>query len=238
MKRRIAIVEDTKTDQEFLVSSIERYSKEQGLEFDVSVFDSGTIFLDSFAPIFDLIFIDIRMPGIDGMETTKRIREIDDKVSLVFCTTLAQYALFGYQVNALDFLVKPLTYETFATKFTRILPLLKEREEPSLIFQNKEGSVALKKDQLYYVEVIGHNVVLHTSKGEFSKRMSMSSLINDPFFSSGFSMCNQCYFVNLRFVEKVIGNEVLMKGGDTLLISRPKKQSFLSDLSNYFLKGK
>ena len=124
---RVAVVEDEAVHADRLIACLRRYGRENDLAFSVARFSDAISFLETYRGGFDLVFLDIRMPGIDGMEAAKRLRGIDAAVQLVFVTSLVRYAVDGYAVGAADYIVKPFSYEVFALKLSRIL-----RQMPSL----------------------------------------------------------------------------------------------------------
>ena len=122
---KVAIVEDEATVQELLKGYFTEFQKTSEETFSLSVFNNGEAFLDKFKPVYDMVLMDIEMPGINGMETAERLRKIDKNVVLIFVTNLAQYALKGYEVDAIDFAVKPLSFEDFALKIKKGLRYIK-----------------------------------------------------------------------------------------------------------------
>ena len=107
---RIAIVEDEASVRETLKSYIERFSEETGEHHVISEFQDGDEILDGYSAEYDLILLDIQMKRIDGYETAKKIRALDEDVILVFVTNMADYAIKGYGVRAMDFILKPVEY--------------------------------------------------------------------------------------------------------------------------------
>ena len=106
---RIAIVEDDKSFIEELKKYLEQYSQEEGQEFEISTFYDGEEILENHVSGYDLILLDIEMPKVNGMDAAEKIREADENVVLMFITNMAQYAIRGYSVGALDFVMKPIT---------------------------------------------------------------------------------------------------------------------------------
>ena len=118
---KIAIVEDERECQEALIEHLRKYEKEKNEAFIVRIFNDGIDILDDYSADYDLIFLDIHMKYQDGMTTAKRIREVDADAQIVFITALAQYAIEGYKVNALDFILKPVVYEQLAMTMDKVL---------------------------------------------------------------------------------------------------------------------
>ncbi len=124
MNYRVCVVEDNREHSDRLVAFLGKYSRERGKEFNVSVYGDALSFLGEFCGNFDLIFMDIELPYRNGMDVVKQIREKDKKVIVVFVTNMAQYAVKGYEVDAFDFIVKPIHYSAFAIKLDRALERL------------------------------------------------------------------------------------------------------------------
>ena len=112
---KIAVVEDNDAMREQLCGFIAQYARESGRQLDVTAFADGAEIVDPYRPGFDIIFLDIEMPTLGGMPTAERIRQVDPDVVLVFVTNMAQYAIRGYEVDALDFVLKPVSYYQFSS---------------------------------------------------------------------------------------------------------------------------
>lgn len=110
---KIAIVEDSLSDANRMQEYLERWRASEGEEIQVSIFQRAWDFLSSFNGQFDIIFLDIMLPDKNGVDTAKCIRKVDESVIIVFTTNMKQYAINGYEVNALDFVLKPIRYNRF-----------------------------------------------------------------------------------------------------------------------------
>ncbi|MCR5101215.1 MAG: response regulator, partial [Butyrivibrio sp.] len=123
---KIAIVEDEIQYQKMFESYINKYSKEKGEPISISIFNDGLEITENYEPSWDAILLDIRMKNQDGMSAAHVIREHDKDVAIMFITTLAQYAINGYEVGALDYVLKPVEYDKFAMRFERLLGSIKK----------------------------------------------------------------------------------------------------------------
>lgn len=225
---RIAICEDKDEPARTLFAHLARYQKERDVSLEYVHFCNGLAFLDKYRQGFDVVFMDIEMPVLDGMETAKRLRQIDPYVPLVFITDLKQFALKGYEVEALDFLVKPVVWPAFASMMDRVRKNFSKRGDDTVALQTAEGTVKVSLADVFYVEVEQHYVVYHTLGGEFRFWGSLAEeekrLPADRFVRS-----SSAYLVNLGHVTRVDGVDVYV-GGACLPLSRGKKAAFLEAL--------
>lgn len=222
---RIAIVEDAAFDRQVLRDCLREYGQETGTELQITEFTGGTAFLEQYQEDLDLIFMDIMMDGLDGLTTARKLRRRDDKVLLVFVTSMLQYAVQGYSVDAMDFIVKPVTYTGMKLCMDRVVRRLNETAPVRLRFTNREGTHSVDAAEICYIESLEHKIVVHTVQGEIQSDMSLAAAEKMvkalPFFR-----CHVSYLVNLRYVDRVSGNDVWVNG-DRLAISRYRRKDFL-----------
>ena len=227
----IAIVEDEKDFSEKLQEYLIQYGKENEMEFEISVFHDGSEILEGYEPKYDIILLDIEMPKINGMDAAEQIREVDEDVVLMFITNMAAYAIRGYSVGALDFVMKPVNYYTFSMKMTRAMKRAKKKELKPILLNLPDGVKKLDAKQIYFVEVQNRMVYYHTEEGEIIVRGTLQSaeqMLDDyPFVR-----CNHWYIVNLMHVSEVKKNIVVV-GGHELEISRRNRTAFLKSLTEY-----
>ena len=226
----IAIVEDRQDAVDNLKNHLARLQKEKAIQCKYTVFENGLFFIESYKPVYDVIFMDIEMPLMNGMEAAARLRKVDPYVPLVFITDLKQYALKGYEVEAMDFLVKPVGYTAFATMMERVCRRTTKKEE-QLSLSTAQGTFNVNINDIYYLEMTDHYVVYHTVTGDVSFFGSLSEeekrLPKDRFIR-----CNSGYLVNLAQVKKVQDGEVYVADA-SLPISRNKKASFMESLLHF-----
>ena len=229
--RRVAIVDDDARMRNQLQSYFAQYSETHREQFQLSVFGFAELFLTNYKPVYDIVMMDIDMPGMNGLEAAHRLRKLDERAVLLFVTNLAQYAINGYEVSATDFIVKPVSYKIFEYKLTRAMKYVPEDGRPMLLLKTETGLATVAMDDVMYVQVEGHNIFYHTEKEIYRARGSLKQTeqeLNDP----QFFMCDKCCLVNLAYVEAVNGSTITV-GGEELSVSRPKKKAFMDALAAY-----
>lgn len=231
MRRVIAIVEDDPAEAEVLKSHFARYAPDSGEEFDVRWFQDGDAFLHGYQPIYDLVMMDIDLPGISGLDTAERMRRVDGSVALVFVTNLARYAAKGYAVDAMDFLLKPVSYASFSYTVRRALLRCQHNHQPDMLISIPDGVYRISISRIKYIEVLNHTLVYHTTEGNLSSTGNLKE-VEGRLPPGQFVRCNRCYLVNLAFVRAVRGQRLVLDM-DELQISRPKRAAVLEALNNY-----
>lgn len=229
---RIAIAEDDPIYQQKLTSYLTRYGQEQGKQFDLHCFSDGAELIQHYTANYDILLLDIEMTPMDGMSAAEAIRKMDSGVVIIFITNMGQYAIKGYAVEALDYVLKPISYYAFTQRIDRALERMKRRTDRSVTIPLGKGSThRLRLSDLYFVEVQGHTLIYHTASGLITAAGSMSE-VERMLGSDGFFRCNKGYLVNLAQVDSVRG-DMAMVGKELVQVSRGKKKAFLDALNNY-----
>ena len=141
---RIAIVEDQEETRECLNRFVRQYAEEQGVQVEISLITDGSEIAEHYTPGFDIIFMDVEMPRLDGFGAAEAIRAVDAEVVLVFVTNMAQYAIRGYEVDALDYVLKPVNYYQFCTKLSRAIQRVQRRRGGQVVLQLAGGGIQLR----------------------------------------------------------------------------------------------
>lgn len=227
---RIAVVEDDEKYMAVLCEFLKRYEKENNKSFAISKFSDGLDILDEYKAEWDVILMDVEMPHLDGMTTAKKIREYDTNVLIIFITNMAQYAIHGYEVDAMDYVLKPVSYPAFAMKMRKVCRKIADRDDRFLVIQSQGMHVKILVMSIIYIEVADHKVIYHTEKEEYSTFDTLKNI--EKMLNDKFVRCNHCYLVNMRYVDGIKDDNVIL-GNTTLKISRTKKKMFLERLSEY-----
>lgn len=228
---RIAIVEDDLNEQQRLAALTKQYFDAQGSPCQITLFSDGDELLESYRANWDLILLDIQMKRLNGMEAAEMIRRQDKDVFLVFVTNMAHYAIKGYGVRALDFLLKPVNYRMLEQVLRQVEHLLAERTKKSIALPTHKGMVRLDVSDIYYAEVENHILSVVTAQGTFRLRGTISG-IEETLAPYDFFRCNNCYLVNLAHVTRVEPG-VAAVGGHELAVSRPRQKKFMEALTRY-----
>ena len=225
-----AIIEDDSAQAELLKGCLNELET-SSLSFDISCFESAEEFLATLqSGKYQLIFQDIQLKKMDGLSCARRVRSVDEDVIIVFITSMAQFAINGYEVDAKDYILKPVIFDSFQRKMRRILPMIKERRD-ILINIAPEGldPEMVRAEDLIFVENFGHKLIYHLS-GRERESYGTISAAEEKLRPYKFIRCNRNTVINSRLIEFVRDNTV--KVGDyELSISSTRKKEFLSELN-------
>lgn len=226
----VGIIEDENAAAAHLKELIELFGKEKGLSFAITRFATAEEY-DARAGKFDVLFIDIELPGANGMETARRIRESDKNVVIVFVTNISRMAVEGYGVGAIDYILKPATKASLFSAMASVMRALERKRDVQISVGTPTGDVFLAASEIAYVEVFGHSLVYHTGEGDVTEWAPLSK--PERILSSyGFVRTGKSYLINLRYVTSVIGDEVTV-AGTKFKIGKTKSKSFLDALNKY-----
>lgn len=230
---RVAIVEDMDENIAILQAYLDRYGAEHHIAIQYFGFRDGMDFVEGYRPEWDLILLDIEMPLLNGMDTARQIRKSDPRVLIIFITCLTQYAIEGYSVRALDYVLKPVQYYAFAAKLDQVCEILAARQCRPILVSSREGQIKLDSEQLLYVEVQNHTLCYHTSR-EMLRATGPKSLskLAQELSDIGFARCHQAYLVNLRYVTRYDRSTVFL-GEESLPMSRTCYKNFVQSLLDY-----
>lgn len=238
---KIAIVENDKKDVELLINYLNKYfsisKKTEGMKLRLFTYSNGLDFLES-SETFDVVFMDIEMPIMDGIKTSYKLREKDKDVTLVFVTNIAQYAIEGYKVKATDFCLKPITFPDITIIMDSIVTRFVDNKDTYFIVKKSSSIIKIKQRRIESIEMNGHNVSIYYYKEGILKTVSFRSsmkMVNSKIEHDSIVAISSGAMINLRYVESYDNSHstVKLKGGKILPISRAYKKDFILRFSRY-----
>ena len=236
---KVALCDDIIEYNKKMTSYIERYGNENHIEVKISSYGSGTQLLLNFQRgKFDIIFLDVSMPIMDGFKTAENIRGVDPEVSIIFCTSYYTIpdAGKGFEVEAEDFLAKPLLYRKVENILTKIYKKKLLKAEEKLFLKCHAGLITLQLSDIIYIHMRNKVLILHTINGEIENNQRMGEL-EKRLSSKMFFRCHNSYIVNFDYVEGLKGESVLIMCRNQQIkeipVSKYKKEEFMKALARY-----
>lgn len=227
---KIAVVDDDDQFRRQIQEFIPRFFHQDTTQFSLRSYSDGLEFLADYHCNLDIAIIDIMMPHINGIDLAHKIRERDKHVLIMFITITPAFAIRGYEVSAVDYILKPLSYESdFRFKFQRAvnLALAQKEQRQELVLKDDSGRfIRLDIEQLCYVNKDRDDVVFHTKKGVFTQRMPIYKVSELLQGAKNFAYVNSGCLVNFQFIANIDGSVLEMNNGDKLVLSRGKKKDF------------
>lgn len=234
MSVKVAIVEDDPEQSALLQSYLSAFGAER-CSFQLSVFGDAESFLASFAKgRYQLVFLDIQLPKLDGLSAARRLRTQDEDVTLVFITSMSQFAVSGYEVDARDFIVKPLIFDIFTRKMERIMTFVHTRDNLTALLPItvSSGRVEMVRvNDIVFVEIFGHKLVYHCVNADYEAYGKISDA-EEQLKPYQFIRCNRNSVINPKHIQRVRDNSICL-GNYELTISAPRKKDFMRKLNSW-----
>jgi len=228
---RVAICENSPEDAAVLRYIIGR----SGIPSMVYTFNNGKAFLDSFIiGQYDVIFLDVHLEDISGIDVGKMIRKTDTQVILIFATKSKTHALLAYRLDALKYLEKPLDDKKVRDALSLSLQIVKKQEICTVIVKKERTDIPYR--EIYYVEVVDHTCLIHTSNTILETNASMKdlTLLLPP---QRFLQCHRSFMVNLEHVQR-IDRDFLMENGDIVYIRGKDLKKMKEKYREYLAQAK
>ncbi|WP_418969095.1 LytR/AlgR family response regulator transcription factor [Alloscardovia omnicolens] len=221
----VAVVEDDDKAARTLADFLSTFSQSQGTQFKITRFTDPTVLLEDYKPVWDIVFMDIEMPNMNGMDAAYALRALDQKAVLIFVTNMAQFAAKGYEVNALDYIIKPYMYADFERKIARAVAVCNSAADSIVITFRGSGQRVRVRD-IEYIEVRRHTVQYHTEQAVLSSTGSLQKL-QEVLEPKGFLRCSKAFLVNPHHVMSVSSTELIVSSGDRVPVGRAYHKSFM-----------
>ena len=221
---KVAVCDDDVSIRGMLREYLDRFSSASGIETSATFFESGEALLQGELGDLDILILDIQMTGISGLDTARRIRATNQRLTIIFFTNYIEYALEGYEVQAYRFLLKPLTYEHFSTVVGEVLTELQARKKATLVIPTKAKTSHISVDSILYVETYKGHVLIHTENDTIESFASMKET-EEALKPHPFLRCHTAFLVSLREIKSITQQDVLLKNGQSLPLSKHRRKA-------------
>lgn len=234
---KIAICDDDQDARETLADQIKKFKALKRGELSLDLYELGETLYEVITKgtCYDVIFLDIDMPGMNGIEAGKSIRQYDSRVKIVYVTNYSDFQNRAFEVHAFGYLAKPVSLEAIDDMLFDVIQYLREddkRRTAQIIFKTEDGSHAFRYSDIYYIEAVGHKVKVFTTQGEYLVSKSIGD-VHEEMQAHDFYMCHKSYLVNLGFARRIIGCDIELLNNLKVPIAQKKVAKFKAAFNNY-----
>ena len=232
---KIAVCEDEKETQLLIEDYLENILKDISIEYEIQKYISGEELLESNLKDIDILLLDIKMEKLNGMDTARKIREVDNEMEIIFVTSLIDYVQEGYEVRAYRYLLKPIELEELKKHVLTCIKDIEINKESHIKIKNKYNTYKIYLNEIKYIEVKKKDMLIHTINKNFDIKYSLGKIEKElnPY---KFIRCHKSFIVNLRYVENIKPNAAILESGEEVPISRYRykevKEKFLKFLGD------
>ncbi len=225
---KIGICEDEKEMQNLIESHLQNLLKNR--EYKIEKYISGEELLQANFEDIDILLLDIQMGKLSGMDTARRIREVNSKMEIIFITSLIDYVQEGYEVRAYRYLLKPIELEELKKHVLNCINEIEKNKNHYILIKNKSNTYKIYSNEITYIEVQKKDMLIHTINKDFDVRYSLEKVEKDLNLDK-FVRCHKSFLVNLTYVENIKSNIAILESGEEVPISRYRykevKEKFL-----------
>lgn len=231
----IAICEDEKEMQCLIENYIDKILKDIDIEYKLQKYSSGEELIECDLKAIDILLLDIQMGQMNGMDAARKIRTIDNKMEIIFITSLIDYVQEGYEVRAYRYLLKPIELEELKKHLLNCIKEIEINKKNYIIIKNKSNTYKINLNEIKYVEVQKKDMLIHTINKEFEVRYSLEKIEKDLNLDK-FVRCHKSFLINLSYIENIKQNVAILECGQEVPISRYRykyvKEKFLKFLGD------
>ncbi len=228
---RIAICDDEKHMSDHIRSMVLNFFRKKNREISLRMFSSGEELL-SYNGQIDILFLDIQMKDMDGMETARKLRADKFRGFLVFITVLKEMVFQSFEVQAYDYLVKPVDEKQFEKTMERLYASMQNASEDSLLVQKGYEGRIIREDEIVFCEIIDRKIYLNLTSGEvvdyYERIENLETKLNNRFYR-----CHRSYLINLKHLKGYKNGTAYMDNGKEIPVSRLRSREFSGVVLQY-----
>lgn len=228
---RIAICEDEKEIRDLIEGYIYDMLRNENIEYEIQKYSSGEELLRNDLKGIDILLLDIQMSQINGMDTARNIREVDNKMEIIFITSLIDYVQEGYEVRAYRYLLKPIESEQLKKHVLTCIKEIEINKNNYIVIKNRSNIYKIDSNEITYIEVQKKHMLIHTIKKNFEVGYSLEKIEKDINLDK-FVRCHKSFLANLSYVENIKPNIAVLESGEEIPVSRYRYK----DVKERFLK--
>lgn len=228
---KIAICEDEKETQLLIEDQLDNILKNINIEYEIQKYSSGEELLGSNLKDIDILLLDIQMGQINGMDTARKIRELGNKMEIIFITSLIDYVQEGYEVRAYRYILKPIESKELKQHVITCIKEIETNKNKYIVIKNRSNTYKIYSNEIKYIEVQKKEMSIHTINKSFDVRYSLGKIEKDLNLDN-FVRCHKSFLVNLSYVENIKLNIAILESGEEIPISRYRYK----DVKEKFLK--
>jgi DNA-binding LytR/AlgR family response regulator len=225
---KIAIVEDNPADSRTLEALLKQFFLNENIPLALDIYTSGEDIFVEWPLEFDIVFLDIQLDKLNGIDIASKSRETNERVIIIFITNNPQYSLMGYSVEALDYIIKPITKELLARVLNKAIRRLGELDHQCITIHNNDGYFVVNPRDIHYIEVKNRKLVVYTSTGSITCLKTLQSM--EEQLPNTFFRCHSAFLININAVESVKGAYAVV-AGTMIPISKHRRKDFISLLT-------
>lgn len=225
---KIGICDDEKEIGDLIEGHLHNILK--NTEYEIEKYSSGEELLQASFKDIDILLLDIQMGKLNGMDTARKIREVDNKMEIIFLTSLIDYVQEGYEVRAYRYLLKPIELEELNKHLLACINEIEKNKNHYILIKNKSNTYKIYSNEITYIEVQKKDMIIHTINKDFDVRYSLEKIEKDLNLDK-FVRCHKSFLVNLSYVENIKSNTAILESGEEIPVSRYRykevKEQFL-----------
>ncbi|MFG6350379.1 MAG: LytTR family DNA-binding domain-containing protein [Oscillospiraceae bacterium] len=232
MTFKVAVCDDDPVVRDTIGGYLARIESERGDRFLIQYYSNGEDCLNQLEPDTHVLFLDILMGSLSGIDVGTALRKRSSSVCIVFITSAVSYAVEGYRTRAFGFLEKPVAFETFAHELREALGHVVKQLGSVITMTKGFTTEQINTNDIIYLEVLGHHVrfVLRSGVREYTKPLKEIERQLNP---AQFFKCHQSYVINLKYVVKIGLSEVLMANKQAVALSKHRKRELQEKFALY-----